>query len=274
MVRFPNAKINLGLSVTERREDGFHNLETVFYPVPLCDILEVIRSDRFSFRSTGAPLESAEEQNLAVRAYRLLKEQFDLPPVSIWLHKVIPLGAGLGGGSSDGAFMLKMICDLFGLSLDREELEAQAALLGADCPFFIGNEPSFATGTGNILQPVKVDLSDYRLALVKPPFHVNTGMAYNAITPRKREISVRDIVKQPVDDWKESLINDFESPLFNMFPEIGKIKEELYRLGAVYSSMSGSGSALYGLFRELPPHLRDHFPASYFIYSSDPVSSW
>ncbi len=273
MVKFPNAKINLGLLVTERRPDGYHNLETVFYPVPFFDILEVIRGETFSFRSSGLAIDTPEEHNLVVRAYRLLQERFDLPPVKIHLHKVIPSGAGLGGGSSDAAFMLKVVSDLFGLALSGEELEAEAGKLGADCPFFIRNIPAFATGTGNILYPVEVDLSGYHLVLVKPPVLVNTSMAYQAVTPKLPKVSVSEIIRQPVEDWKGVLVNDFEEPVFRLFPEIGQIREELYRQGAVYASMSGSGSALYGLFRELPPGIRDHFSDSFFFYAWDHSSS-
>ncbi len=266
MVEFPNAKINLGLLVTERRPDGYHNLETVFYPCPLCDVLEVIRGEAFSFRVTGLALDGPEEDNLVVRAWRLLEERFGLPPVVIRLHKVIPSGAGLGGGSADAAFMLKMVNELFGLALSQEELEVEAGKLGADCPFFIRNTPSFATATGNILTPIELDLSGLHLVLVKPPVHVHTGKAYQSIMPRQPEISVREIVQQPAERWKGLLVNDFEEPVFRMFPEIGEIKEELYRQGALYASMSGSGSAVYGLFRALPPGIRERFPKNAFFF--------
>lgn len=266
MVQFPNAKINLGLSVTERRPDGYHNLETVFYPVPLCDVLEVIRGETFSFRATGLTIEGPEEENLVVRAWRLLQKRFGLPPVVVRLHKVIPSGAGLGGGSSDAAFMLKMVSDLFGLNLPQKELEAEASKLGADCPFFIRNTPAFATGTGNILTPIEVDLSGYHLVLVKPQVHVHTGEAYQSITPRQPAVSVHEVVQQPVGSWKGILVNDFEESVFRLYPQIGEIKEELYRRGAVYASMSGSGSAVYGLFRESPGDLPEVFPGDCFVF--------
>jgi 4-diphosphocytidyl-2-C-methyl-D-erythritol kinase len=196
----------------------------------------------------------------------LLQKRFGLPPVVVRLHKVIPSGAGLGGGSSDAAFMLKMVSELFGLNLPQEELEAEASKLGADCPFFIRNTPAFATGTGNILTPIKVDLSGYHLVLVKPQVHVHTGKAYQAITPRLPAVSVQKVVQQPVDSWKGILVNDFEEPVFNMFPMIREIKEELYRRGAVYASMSGSGSAVYGLFRESPGDLPEVFPGDCFVF--------
>lgn len=266
MISFPNAKINLGLHVVERRSDGYHNLESLFYPVELCDILEVIPGERFGFQSTGLTIKGPEEENLVVRAWRLLQKRFDLPPVRIHLHKVIPIGAGLGGGSSDGAFMLKMANDLFMLGMTEAKLEEMAAALGADCPFFIGNRAALATGTGNILQPVDLDLSGYKIVIVKPPLAVSTGMAYKVVTPRRPDHTVVEVVTRPVEEWKELLVNDFEEHVFAMFPEIGTIREELFRLGAVYASMSGSGSSVYGLFREIPSCLADKFPGDYFVF--------
>ena len=266
MISFPNAKINLGLHVVERRSDGYHNLESLFYPVELCDILEVIPGERFGFQSTGLTIEGPEEEHLVVRAWRLLQKRFDLPPVRIHLHKVIPIGAGLGGGSSDGAFMLKMANDLFMLGMTEAKLEEMAAALGADCPFFIGNRAALATGTGNILQPVDLDLSGYKIVIVKPPLAVSTGMAYKVVTPRRPDHTVAEVVTRPVEEWKELLVNDFEEHVFAMFPEIGTIREELFRLGAVYASMSGSGSSVYGLFREIPSCLADKFPGDYFVF--------
>jgi len=266
MISFPNAKINLGLHVVERRSDGYHNLESLFYPVELCDILEVIPGERFGFQSTGLTIKGPEEENLVVRAWRLLQKRFDLPPVRIHLHKVIPIGAGLGGGSSDGAFMLKMANDLFMLGMTEAKLEEMAAALGADCPFFIGNRAALATGTGNILQPVDLDLSGYKIVIVKPPLAVSTGMAYKVVTPRRPDHTVAEVVTRPVEEWKELLVNDFEEHVFAMFPEIGTIREELCRLGAIYASMSGSGSSVYGLFREIPSCLADKFPGDYFVF--------
>ncbi|HPV19849.1 MAG TPA: 4-(cytidine 5'-diphospho)-2-C-methyl-D-erythritol kinase, partial [Prolixibacteraceae bacterium] len=182
------------------------------------------------------------------------------------LHKVIPIGAGLGGGSSDGAFMLKMANDLFMLGMTEAKLEEMAAALGADCPFFIGNRAALATGTGNILQPVDLDLSGYKIVIVKPPLAVSTGMAYKVVTPRRPDHTVAEVVTRPVEEWKELLVNDFEEHVFAMFPEIGTIREELCRLGAVYASMSGSGSSVYGLFREIPSCLADKFPGDYFVF--------
>jgi 4-diphosphocytidyl-2-C-methyl-D-erythritol kinase len=273
MICFPNGKINLGLSVTARRPDGYHNLETVFYPVKLCDILEVVRADHFSFQQTGLVMEIPVEENLVVKAFRLLEKCGDLPPVKIHLHKVIPTGAGLGGGSSDAAFLLKMVNEWFEAGYSKEQLEEMAGTLGADCPFFIGNTPALATGTGHLLHPIPVNLTAYYLVLVKPSLSVSTAMAYRSIIPRIPDIHVSEVISRPVETWRGSLVNDFEEPVFAMFPELRGIRDELYRLGAVYASMSGSGSALYGFFRELPPGITNHFPDSSFIYIWDPHTS-
>jgi 4-diphosphocytidyl-2-C-methyl-D-erythritol kinase len=267
MVTFPNAKINLGLHVIERRPDGYHNLETLFYPVRLADGLEILPSDEFSFQSSGVTMEGDVEDNLVVKAYRLLKKDFQLPPVKIFLHKVIPAGAGLGGGSSDAAFTLVMINTLFRIGLSLQQLETYAGVLGADCPFFIHNIPSLATGKGERLMPLKIDLSEFRFVIVKPPVSVNTARAYQGIAAKYPEIPLLDIINQPVDSWRNSLCNDFENRVFNQYPQIAAIKQFLYDLGALYASMSGSGSAVYGLFRQLPQKIRSYFPDSYFVFA-------
>jgi 4-diphosphocytidyl-2-C-methyl-D-erythritol kinase len=272
MLSFPNAKINLGLSVIERRPDGYHNLETVFYPLALSDILEILTGESFQFNSSGLMLDTEGDDNLVVKAYSLLKSEFDLPPVRIHLHKVIPFGAGLGGGSSDAAYMLKMLSRLFGLGLSPEQLRKYAAKLGADCPYFIDNHPSLATGIGNELTPISLDLGKYYIALVKPPFGVNTALAYKAVKPPGRQTSIRDILLQPVETWKECLSNDFETPVFKMFPEIASVKDTLYELGAVYASMSGSGSSVYAIFTESPGNLHEHFSPDYFVFGQAPAS--
>lgn len=272
MLSFPNAKINLGLSVIERRPDGYHNLETVFYPLALSDILEVLPGESFQFHSSGILLDNKGGDNLVIKAYTLLKSEFDLPPVRIHLHKVIPFGAGLGGGSSDAAHMLKMLSLMFGLGLSSQELQHYAAKLGADCPYFIGNQPSLATGIGDQLTPISLDLGKYYFALVKPPFGVNTALAYKAIRPSKHQTSIKDIMLQPVETWKECLNNDFETPVFKMFPEIASVKRSLYELGALYASMSGSGSSVYGIFQESPGNLHEYFSADYFVFGQVPSS--
>jgi 4-diphosphocytidyl-2-C-methyl-D-erythritol kinase len=267
MVSFPNAKINLGLHVTERRTDGYHNLETLFYPVGLTDALEILPSGEFSFQSSGISLDGDIENNLVVKAYRLLKKDFQLPAMKIYLHKVIPTGAGLGGGSSDAAFTLKMINAIFNLGLSRQQLENYAGRLGADCPFFIGNIPSLATGKGDLLMPAKIDLSPFHLVIVKPPVSVNTAIAYQGVTPKIPETSLNNIINTPIESWQNSLFNDFEKSVFMQFSQIANLKRALYDLGAQYASMSGSGSAVFGIFRQLPQNLKQLFPDSYFVFA-------
>lgn len=266
MISFPHAKINLGLNIVEKRSDGFHTIETVFYPVPFTDVLEVLPSSRFFFQSTGIETGSDPENNLAVKAYRLLQKDHNLPPVRIHLHKVIPPGAGLGGGSSDAAFMLKMVNELFSLSLSQSRLEENALLLGSDCPFFITGQPAFATGKGEQMTPLAVNIHHLKIILVKPPANVSTAFAYQSVKPRKPEIPLTEAIQQPAGFWKKTVFNDFEETIFPIHPEIGAIKQKLYDLGAVYASMSGSGSAVFGLFEDFPPELVNHFPGSRVIF--------
>lgn len=253
MITFPNAKINLGLNIVEKRPDGYHNLETVFYPIKLQDALEVSRlesaSEPYRLRISGTTLEGNAEDNLVIKAYNLLKQDYQLAPVDIHLYKHIPTGAGLGGGSADCAFMIKLLSDKFHLGLSLEQMEAYAAKLGADCAFFIQNKPAFATGIGNLLQPVELSLKGYHLVLVKPDTSVSTREAYANITPRKPEVPLLEIIKQPVESWKGLMKNDFEDSVFPAHPEIAAIKDKLYDLGAVYASMTGSGSSVFGIFK-------------------------
>ena len=252
MITFPNAKINLGLNITEKRPDGYHNLETIFYPIPLEDALEACPRKEgpgsYSLSQSGLSIEGDAENNLVVKAYKLLDETYHLPPVDIYLHKHIPSGAGLGGGSADAAFMLKLLNRMYRLNLTDDQLEAYAARLGADCAFFVRNQPTYAEGIGNIFSPVELSLAGWQLLLVKPNIFVSTRDAFARIRPRHPERNLRDLINQPVESWKDSIINDFEESVFPQFPAIGDIKTELYRLGAVYASMSGSGSSVYGLF--------------------------
>lgn len=252
MITFPNAKINLGLNITEKRPDGYHNLETIFYPIPLEDALEACPRKEgpgsYSLSQSGLSIEGDAENNLVVKAYKLLDETYHLPPVDIYLHKHIPSGAGLGGGSADAAFMLKLLNRMYRLNLTDDQLEAYAARLGADCAFFVRNQPTYAEGIGNIFSPVELSLAGWQLLLVKPNIFVSTRDAFARIRPRHPERNLRDLINQPVESWKDSMINDFEESVFPQFPAIGDIKTELYRLGAVYASMSGSGSSVYGLF--------------------------
>lgn len=254
MITFPNAKINLGLNIVEKRTDGYHNIETVFYPINLQDALEVNRLENadgpYRLRVKGNPLDGRPEDNLVVKAYLLLRDKYHLPSVDIHLFKHIPTGAGLGGGSADGAYMIKILNEKFKLGLSLKEMEQYAVQLGADCAFFIQNQPAFATGIGNIFEPVKISLSDYCLVLVKPDISVPTAVAYTHITPHHPEKSIKEIICQPVETWKDELLNDFEQPVFAQYPEIAAIKDKMYDLGAVYASMSGSGSAVFGIFRQ------------------------
>ncbi|MBQ8362015.1 MAG: 4-(cytidine 5'-diphospho)-2-C-methyl-D-erythritol kinase [Bacteroidaceae bacterium] len=251
MIRFPNAKINLGLNVVERRTDGYHNLETVFYPIPLEDVLEISESGSLTFHQSGAAVAGSPDDNLVMKAYRLLKAEYpSLPPVQIHLHKHIPSGAGLGGGSSDAACMLASLRDKFSLPADDDRLEELASRLGADCAFFVRNRPVFATGIGNVFTPLpSLSLKGYTLVLVKPDIFVSTREAFALIRPHYPEHRLTEIISLPVSEWRSAgLSNDFEASVFAQHPTIGQIKDRLYGLGAQYASMSGSGSSLFALF--------------------------
>ncbi|MGI9544507.1 MAG: 4-(cytidine 5'-diphospho)-2-C-methyl-D-erythritol kinase [Cyclobacteriaceae bacterium] len=263
MLSFPNAKINLGLHITAKRPDGFHDLETCLYPVGWCDILEVIQGKEVDFTYSGLPIEGDPKDNLCFKAYELLQSDCDLPPIQLQLHKGIPLGAGLGGGSADAASTLLTLNKKFSLNLDHVVLKKYAAQLGSDCPFFIDNTPSFATGKGDTLEPANVDLTGNHVVIVNPGLHISTAQAYSNVTPRKPSASLREILDRPLGSWKETLVNDFEENIFRDYPEIKQIKKQLYDQGAFYSSMSGSGASVYGLFDEeinldqpFPPHYK------------------
>ena len=249
MIVFPNCKINLGLHVTRKRPDGFHDLETIFYPLPVNDALEVITHTTLQFESSGIPVPGNAEDNLCLRAFQLLQSGFpQLPPVSIHLLKNIPIGAGLGGGSADAAFMLQLLNQKFQLGLTEAALVDYAAQLGSDCPFFIVNRPCYATGRGEIMEPIPLDLSGYSFLLVHPGIHVNTGWAFKQLTPGTPAHSLREVIQTPVELWKDVLTNDFEIPVFQAHPVLGDIKEQMYSSGAIYAAMSGSGSAVFGVF--------------------------
>ena len=252
MITFPNIKINLGLSITEKRPDGYHNLETVFYPVALEDAMEIRTNpeaqQKFTLHQHGMEIAGNPENNLVVKAYLLLDKEFHLPPVEIHLYIHIPSGAGLGGGSSDAAFMLKLLNEHYNLQLSDNQLEDYAATLGADCAFFIKNTPTYAEGIGNIFSPIELSLKGYRIMIVKPDVFVSTREAFANIRPHRPEYPVREVIRRPVAEWKDTLINDFEASVFPQYPVIGEIKEELYHQGAIYASMSGSGSSVFGLF--------------------------
>ena len=269
MITFPCAKINLGLNIVSKRPDGYHNLETVFYPIPLTDALEIKYMDeKFPSESpcdlkiTGNDVDCNEEDNLVIKAYQLLAADFQLPRVHAHLVKRIPTQAGLGGGSSDAAYMIRLLDERFRLNIGIPEMERYAAKLGADCAFFITADPSYAEGIGDVLMPVDVPgagLGGYYLAVVKPSVAVSTRDAYAAIVPKTPAKCCRVIVRQPIETWKDELVNDFEAPIFAMHPELAAIKQSLYDAGAVYAAMSGSGSALFGIFREQPTGLEKEF---------------
>jgi 4-diphosphocytidyl-2-C-methyl-D-erythritol kinase len=253
MIVFPNCKINLGLHITRKREDGYHDLETIFYPLLIRDILEFIPAPAFSFQTSGLSIPLEPEQNLCVKAYRLLKSRFSqIPELSIYLHKVIPMGAGLGGGSADGSFILKAMNAYFSLGLQTEELLDLSLQLGSDCPFFIINKPVYARGRGEIMEPLSIDLSGYHIILINPGIQVSTAAAFSGIVPALPLHSLRNRILEPVETWKDWLTNDFEKTVFEQFPGIARIREWLYSRGAIYASMTGSGSSCYGLFRENP----------------------
>ncbi len=260
MITFPNAKINLGLWVTQRRPDGYHNIQTVMYPVPWCDILEIVTADaETSLTVTGIQVDSPVENNLCYRAWRLMAEKYSIPAVKIHLHKVIPAGAGLGGGSADASFTLLMLNKMFGLQLDNETLRLLAVQLGMDCPFFIENVPALSTGRGDFLKPLSLNLDGYHIVIAKPLVHVSTAAAFAGIKPLQRDNFIDELTALPIVKWHNELHNDFETSVFDLYPEIQEIKNLMYRHGAVYAAMSGSGSAVYGLFAGNPGELE--FPA-------------
>jgi 4-diphosphocytidyl-2-C-methyl-D-erythritol kinase len=267
MISFPNAKINIGLQITEKRKDGFHNLETVFFPVGWSDALEIAESDQLQFTTSGISISGSLESNLVMRAYFLLQNNFALPALKIHLHKQIPFGAGLGGGSADGAFMLQMLNKTFNLNLPSEKLIEYAAALGSDCPFFMLNKPVFATGRGEVMNEINLNVKGLYLLLVKPPVEVSTAKAFQNVVPQKPAVSLSELINLPVHDWKNNIVNQFEVSVFSQYPEIANIKTQLYDMGAVYASMSGSGSCVFGLFNELPESIENRFPASFLTFS-------
>lgn len=248
MIVFPNAKINLGLNVVGCRPDGYHDIETVFYPIDVCDALEVVPAASTSLEVVGQPVAGSMESNLVMRAYRLLQRDFALPEVQITLLKKIPMGAGLGGGSSDAAFMLKLLNTQFALGLTDERLETYAAALGADCAFFVRNVPAFAEGIGERLTPLSLSLAQWKVLMVKPAVHISTAEAYANVPCRRWEQPLAEVIKRPIDEWNNLIFNDFEVSVFAQHPELAAIKQRLYEHGAVYAAMSGSGSTIYGLF--------------------------
>lgn len=249
MVSFPNCKINLGLNILRKRPDGYHDLESVFYPISLSDILEITENQhKTELINTGLEIECPMDKNLCYKAYELLKKKFDLPHVRIHLHKIIPFGAGLGGGSSDAAYTIKLLNELFALNLSVAKMQKYAAMTGSDCAFFINNIPAIATGRGEILKKTDLNLSHYKILLIKPNIHISTAEAYSGIKPSMPEISIEEVIKKPLADWKFLLKNDFETHLFTKYSELAAIKETLYSSEAIYAAMSGSGSTVFGIY--------------------------
>lgn len=251
MVSFPPCKINLGLNVLRKRPDGFHDLVSCFYPVPWTDVLEIVPAKQFTFTISGKEVPGSTLDNLCAKAYELLKKEFPLEPVSIHLHKVLPIGAGLGGGSSDGAYSLKLLNDIFKLNLSVERLREYAARLGSDCAFFIESKPAIATGRGELLEVTSTSLKGKFLVIAKPELHISTAEAFSEVVPRQPAYDIRTIVEnEPVVKWKDLLRNDFEEHIVRRFPAVGAIQKKMYVRGADYASMSGSGSAVFGIFAD------------------------
>ena len=269
MIFFPHAKINIGLAIIEKRRDGFHNIETVFFPVSLCDtlIVETVEenaSQKLDFFCDGNDLpESCLYENLCCKAYQLLDADYHLPSTRIRLHKAIPIGAGLGGGSSDATYTLLALNDLYQLQMSDEKLTHYSRQVGSDCAFFLQKQPAFATSKGDALESVILSLSGYHIILIKPPVFVSTAYAYSLITPKKAQHYLPESLQASVSEWRYSVFNDFEEPLFSKFSEIAVIKEKLYGIGAVYASMSGSGSCVYGIFKESQKNIVDLFPGCF-----------
>lgn len=265
MILFPPAKINLGLNVTEKRSDGYHNLETIMYQIPFNDVLEVVPAQEFAFTQTGLPIAGTPDENLCARAYRLLRDRLGVSPVKIHLHKVIPMGAGMGGGSADATYVLKAINALYELGLGQAALREYALELGSDCPLFVDEQPQFAMGRGELLSPITVDLAGKHLLLVNLGIHVSTQVAFSRIHPRKALHAVAEGVREPIERWSELLVNDFEKGVFQVFPVLQEVKKHMYQLGANYASMTGSGSTIFGIF--------DH-PVVWDAFPDAPLQKW
>jgi 4-diphosphocytidyl-2-C-methyl-D-erythritol kinase len=251
MILFPNAKINIGLNIVSKRPDAYHNLESIFYPLAIKDALEVIEADKLEFSSSGIVIPGNANDNLCLKAYHLLKQDFKmLPPVRIHLHKHIPIGAGLGGGSADASFFIRLMNQKFNLEMDNYEMEHYASKIGSDCAFFIQNKPAYALEKGDQLSPADIDLSKYFFVLVMPGVHVSTAEAYQGVCASPNTIPLTELIKLPMEEWKLHIKNDFEPSVFSKYPIIAQLKASLYDAGALYASMSGSGSSVYGIFKE------------------------
>ena len=272
MICFPNAKINIGLRILEKRADGYHNIESIFYPVGWCDALEAAKregEENIKLNLAGIPVPGRNDNdNLCVKLYKSLSKKYKLPPLEVWLLKAIPIGAGLGGGSSDAAHFIKMLNELCGLNLSKEEMKQYVSALGSDCVFFIENRPVIATGKGEITQAIELDLSAYYISVIYPEILISTPFAYSLVTPRDNgESLMKRVSVKNVKEWKKSVVNDFEAPIIKKYPLIGEIKQNLYEHGAVYASMTGSGSAVYGIF-EKKTDLKKQF-SEYKVWSGN-----
>jgi 4-diphosphocytidyl-2-C-methyl-D-erythritol kinase len=268
MILFPKCKINIGLNVIEKRSDGYHNIESIFYPINLCDALEIVvynqKNGNITSSISGIEIQGKLENNLCYKAYNMLHEKFDLPAVNIFLHKTIPMGAGLGGGSSDGAATIVLLNNLFNLHLNTEQLQAFAIQLGSDCAFFIESEPAYVTGRGEILTALPEILKDLFIVLINPGIHINTAEAYTFLQPKKLVFNLQEFIKNnPIEAYKNILKNDFETYAFRHYPAIQNIKEKLYLSGAIYASMSGSGSSVYGIFKN-EVDIKNNFPDCFY----------
>lgn len=276
MICFPNAKINIGLNIVEKRKDGFHSIESIFQSIDLCDVLEIIEDAEQSpphvtFTHSGIEIPGNSNDNLCIKAYELMCKKHSLPAIKVHLHKNIPIGAGLGGGSADAAFFIQLLNKKFNLNLRVNEMEHYAARLGSDCSYFVTNKPAYCTQKGDVHAPIDLDLSAYHFVLVNPNLHINTAQAYAGVKPKASERNLaEDIKKLPIEKWKDHIHNDFEDSLFPQFPEIKNIKEKLYSLGALYASMSGSGSTVYGIFSQ-SVDIEDTFK-DYFVWQGKAVS--
>jgi 4-diphosphocytidyl-2-C-methyl-D-erythritol kinase len=252
MITFPNAKINIGLNIINRRDDGYHNLETIFYPINIKDALEIVKADKLSFESSGLEIPGRMEDNLCIKGYHLLKKDFDIPPVKIHLHKHIPIGAGLGGGSADAAFFIKLVNQTFDLGMTDDKMINYARQLGADCAFFIQNKPVFAFERGDEFEPIRLDLSNYKIVVVMPPVQISTSEAFRGVAPAPVKDSLMELIEKPVAQWKNHIKNDFEASIFKNHVMIRWVKAALYEAGALYASMSGSGASVFAIFERTP----------------------
>lgn len=260
MLLFPNSKINFGLYIVAKRNDGYHNIESILWPVPWRDILEVVPAPdgKFQFTQTGIPLQITDENNLVVKVWIFMQERFDLSPVHIYLHKTIPSGAGLGGGSSDAAYTIKALNSLFSLKLSTKRMQSFAAKFGSDCPFFIDEKPHFVAGTGTLLAQTKLDLTGYHIGIIKPDISISSAEAYKNIELKSSPSHWENVTSYPYE-WRHKVVNQFEEWLMLKNPELMQFKDKLYSHNAFYASLTGSGAAIYGLFEEAP-RMNEWFP--------------